>query len=370
MGIRLSGATSPANPGDGAGGQVLHGEIVSPAAGEAVGEVGRAGGGTKVQAFTFGEPTQVHDRRELLGYVECAHNGRWYEPPVSPHGLARAFDIAPHHASAIRLKVNLLTRAFRPSRWLDRTQFRKFALDLLVQGNAYLERRDNLARRPLRLEHSLARYTRRGIEDGRFFFVPGWRQEHEFEPGTVFHLFQEHPTQEIYGIPEYMAALQSALLNEAATLFRRRYYLNGSHAGFVFYASGTAISNEDADGIREAMRQSKGPGNFRNLFLHAPNGGKDDIKIMPISEIAAKDEFIGIKETTRDDMLAAHRVPPQLIGVIPANAALGPVDKASDMFHLLEIEPLEGRCLEVNDWLGVEAVAFDPYQPVAAAAAA
>lgn len=47
---------------------------------------------------------------------------------------------------------------------------------------------------------------------------------------------QPEITHQIYGLPEYLAALKSAWLNKAATLFRRKYYLNGSHAGFVMYA--------------------------------------------------------------------------------------------------------------------------------------
>lgn len=314
-----------------------------------------------VIAFTFGDADPVLERSSLLGYIENWSNGRWYEPPVSMHGLARAFDMPGPHASCIRLKVNLLTKHFRPSRWLDRANFRKFALDFLALGNAYLERRDNLAGRPLRLIHSLGRYTRRGIEEGSYFFVSNVAQEHEFEAGAIFHLVQEHPAQEIYGVPEFFGAMQAGLLGEAATLFRRRYYLNGSHAGFIFYAAGAGISNEDADKVRTAMRQSKGPGNFRNLFLHAPNGKKDDIQIIPISEVAAKDEFLNIKRVSRDEMLAAHRTPPQLVAIIPENnGGFGDVQKAQDVFMLNEIAPLMARMEEVNDWLGVPAVAFDP----------
>lgn len=36
-------------------------------------------------------------------------------------------------------------------------------------------------------------------------------------------------------MPEWLAVVQSALLNESATLFRRRYYTNGLHAGFILY---------------------------------------------------------------------------------------------------------------------------------------
>ncbi|MBW6086589.1 hypothetical protein KZ779_17985 [Escherichia coli] len=43
----------------------------------------------KMEAFTFGEPVPVLDRRDILDYVECISNGRWYEPPVSFTGLAK-----------------------------------------------------------------------------------------------------------------------------------------------------------------------------------------------------------------------------------------------------------------------------------------
>lgn len=57
-------------------------------------------------------------------------------------------------------------------------------------------------------------------------------------------------------------ALQSAWLNESATLFRRRYYKNGSHAGFILYMTDAASSQEDVDNLRQALRDSKVPGNF------------------------------------------------------------------------------------------------------------
>jgi capsid portal protein len=68
-------------------------------------------------------------------------------------------------------------------------------------------------------------------------------------------------------------------------------------------------SQKDVDALREALKSSKGPGNFRNLFMHAPNGKKDGMQIIPVSEVAAKDEFFNIKNVTRDDLLAAHRMP-------------------------------------------------------------
>jgi PBSX family phage portal protein len=177
--------------------------------------------------------------------------------------------------------------------------------------------------------------------------------------------------QEVYGLPEYLGALHAAWLNESATLFRRRYYENGSHAGFILYMTDAAQKQEDVDALREALKNSKGPGNFRNLFMYAPNGKKEGIQLIPVSEVTAKDEFFNIKNVTRDDLLAAHRVPPQLIGVVPSNTGgFGAADTAAEVFGANEIEPLQRRFTQLNEWIGDEVVRFNPYTIKRGAAAA
>ncbi|OCC25297.1 phage portal protein [Croceicoccus estronivorus] len=324
----------------------------------------------KVTAFALDDAVSVMDRRELLGYTECWWNGRWYEPPIKPIHLSKMLQASAHHGSAIRVKRNLLVKHFIPHPQFSRDDFAKFALDFLVMGNAYLENVPNIAGRTAQLKHSLAINTRRG-RGGTYWFVEKYQDPHRYEAGRVFHLVEHDTSQELYGKPEYLAAMQSLLLNENATLFRRRYYLNGAHAGFVFYFSETTVSDEDVDTIRQAMRDARGKGNFRNIFIHAPGGKKDGVQIIPISEVAAKDEFLNIKNVTRDDVLAAHRVPPQLLGVIPQNnGGFGDVRTANDVFFVNEIEPLMLRLTEVNAWLGREVVQFSEYQHSAAPVAA
>lgn len=346
---------------------------MEPAPGTAIVATAPAGAKSpgRALAFKFGDPEPVLDRRDFLSYLECVSNGRWYEPPIPMHGLARAYDMSPHHKSAILYKRNQLLRLFKPSPWLDRRTFGEFVVNFLQMGNGYLQRIDNLSGGPLALKHTPAIHTRRGVVDGEFWWVPGYKLEAPFQPGTVFHLFEPELRQEIYGIPEWTPALQAGLLNFDATIFRRKYYINGSHAGYILYVSEATLDDDDADAIEKAMEQSKGPGNFRNLFLHMPGGKEKGVQVIPIGEAAAKDEFLGVKNTTRDDILAAHRVPPVLIGVVPQVAGgFGKPSEAAAVFHQAEIEPLMMRLLEINDWLGKEAVAFDPYVPIGAATAA
>ncbi|EPD7811681.1 phage portal protein, partial [Escherichia coli] len=114
--------------------------------------------------------------------------------------------------------------------------------------------------------------------------------------------------------------------------------------------------------LRNAMKSAKGPGNFRNLFMYSPNGKKDGLQIIPLSEVAAKDEFLNIKNVSRDDMMAAHRVPPQMMGIMPNNVGgFGDVEKAANVFVRNELLPLQKRMEEFNDWLGEDLITFNPY---------
>jgi PBSX family phage portal protein len=317
-----------------------------------------AGKPASVDAFAFGDPDAVLDRRQILDLIECYANDRWYEPPLSRDGLARAFRASAHHSSAIDFKCNQVVAALAPTPYLSRAAFAKAVKDYLIFGDCFFERRYNVFGELLRLDHVPAKYARRGLRPGTFYFVPGGMRESEFAPGTVIQIMQADINQEIYGVPGYLGALQSTLLNEAATLFRRRYYLNGSHAGYILHATGE-FANNDVDAIRLALKQSKGPGNFRNLFVHSPGGKEGGIKIIPIAEVGAKDEFLGIKAATREDILAAHRVPPQLLGIVPAQgSAFGNPTDATAMFRELEILPILFALLEINEQLGVDAVAY------------
>lgn len=142
------------------------------------------------------------------------------------------------------------------------------------------------------------------------------------------------------------------LLSEAVTLFRVKYYSNGSHARFILYVS-DASQNQS-----EQCKTQKAPA----LFIHAPNSKKDGMQIIPLSEIAAKDEFLNIKNISRDDMLAVHRVLPRIMGIIPQNTGgFGDVEKVAKLFFRNELAPLQSKVLQINDWLGEDVIKFDKY---------
>ena len=92
----------------------------------------------------------------------------------------------------------------------------------------------------MKYETSPAKYTRRGVEEDTYWFIQSFTKAHQFKQGSVFHLQEPDINQELYGMPEYLSALNSAWLNESATLFRRKYYQNGEHAGNIMYVTDAA----------------------------------------------------------------------------------------------------------------------------------
>lgn len=322
-----------------------------------------------IEAFSFGDPEPALNQT-LFDYLGVTRMQDYYEPPISWVGLAKTLRASAHHGSAIALKRNMLTRLLKPTPLMSRQAFGGLVFDYLTFGNAFFERVRSRLHNTLQVGHAMAMYTRTGVEPGEFWALPdvaggsifGYGQPAKLAAGSVYQLAEPDVTQNVYGSPDYLSALQSAWLNESATLFRRRYYVNGTHAGYILYITDPLHEQVDIDQLKQAMKESKGPGNFRNLLLYAP-GGKGDGKgfqLIHTAEAAAKDEFFRIKNVSRDDVLAAHRVPPQLIGLVPENAAgFGSAKEAMAVFYELEVVPLQQKFSEVNGWLGDEVISFE-----------
>lgn len=92
--------------------------------------------------------------------------------------------------------------------------------------------------------------------------------------------------------------------------------------------------------MRQTIRDTKRLGNFRNLFMYAPNGKPDGLRILPLNKITTKDDFFNIKKAIRGDLLSALRVPTQMMGIIPDNIVwFSDAVKASQVFVRNELTP-------------------------------
>ncbi|WP_325167268.1 phage portal protein [Pseudomonas sp. S44] len=266
-------------------------------------------------------------------------------------GLAKLLRANAHHGAIPKFKRNLLLREFIPSEGCSAQTMSCAALDYMVFGEAYFLAHENFLGHVLELEH-LPAINMRVKVDGGFVMLLQNGQEEEYDQDEIVHIKDYDVEQNIYGIPDYLGGLQALLLNEAATLFRRRYYSNGAHAGYIFYTNDPNLSEEDEEKLQAQISASKGVGNFRSMFVNIPGGAENAIKIIPVGDFQAKDELEKVKNITRNDIIAAWRMNPALAGIIPeTTGGFGDIEKIDRVYTSNEIRPICQLFDQVNEVL-------------------
>lgn len=256
-----------------------------------------------------------------------------------------------HHGAIPKFKRNMLLREFIPSEGCSTRTMGRAGLDFMVFGEAYFLRQSNLMGQVLQLDHLPAINMRIKVDGGYVMLQPNG-QEIEFDQDEIEHVMDYDVEQDIYGVPDYLGGMQALLLNEAATLFRRRYYSNGAHAGYIFYTNDPDLTEEDESELRAQISASKGVGNFRSMFVNIPGGTEKAIQIIPVGDFQAKDELEKVKNITRNDVIAAWRMNPALAGIIPENSAgFGDIEKIDRVYTANEIRPICQLFDQVNDVL-------------------
>lgn len=318
---------------------------------------------TTPQVFSFGDPEGILESNYLADYLEVFDNGNFYEPNITPDKFLKLLSASTYHASSLEAKTNIVASTFKANQILNEEEFYKIVYDFLVFGNAYLEIIKNSFDEIVSLAHIPALYTRI-TKTGDFVQVDsqGYSVTYEFPKNSVIHLKEYDPKQEIYGTPKYLAGLNSLLLDEAATLFRRKYYKNGAHMGFILSYSGSSMNADLQKNLAKAVQDAKGVGNFRNLFVNIPNSKPEDLKLMPVGEVVARDNFEKIKKVATADILAAHRIPPAIMCIVPeGTSGFGDIAKATQVFARNEISPIQTKIKRINKSLGFELIKFTEY---------
>ena len=291
--------------------------------------------------FSFGgvENTLGNSMADYMGVFYDAFS-EFYTPPISRIGLAKLLSTNGYHSAVVHSRANMISRRFISGGGLRKRQMKAICQNYIQFGDCHLLKiRDRVGRitRLFPLPSMFMRRKKNGDwlllqQDGKHIIYPA---------NDIIFIAQYDPYQDKYGVPDYLGGVQSALLNNDATMFRRKYFLNGAHMGFIFYATDPNLSAEDEEEMKKTIASSKGVGNFRSMFVNIPNGTEKGIQLIPVGDIATKDEFKAIKEITAQDVLAAHRFPPGLAGIIPANTAgLGDPLKYDVVYQQNEVIPV------------------------------
>lgn len=271
----------------------------------------------------------IDPNRWLTDYTALFYNEfqDYWEPPISRRGLAQISRANAYHGSLLRARANYVTARFISGGGLRRRQFQGNCHDYFTFGDCSWLKIRNYFNKVVRLEPIPTMFLR-VRRDGNFAFLQrennGEVIQRTLKKEDVIFLPQYDPEQQIYGGADYIGSIQSSLLNKEATMFRRKYYLNGAHMGFIFYATDPNMSKEDEKKMKAAIRSSKGVGNFQSMFVNIPDGKEKGIQLIPVGDIATKDEFERIKNITAQDILVGHRFPGGKGGMMPEPGATLP----------------------------------------------
>ncbi|KKD01396.1 phage portal protein [Photobacterium halotolerans] len=298
---------------------------------------------TLASSYSIGSDIEVVDSNSwLTEYTDLFYNDGedYWEPPINPEGLAQLAHANAYHGSMLIARGNYVAGRFKSGGNIRRRHMAQFCRDYFQFGHGALLKLRNRAGGVMGYYPLPAMFMRKR-KNGDFWLLEREDQKRPYKAKDVIWLPQYDPKQQVYGLPDYVGGMQSSLLNKDATLFRRRYYKNGAHMGFIFYATDPNLSPEDEKMMKSKIASSKGVGNFRSMFVNIPNGKEKGIQLIPVGDIATKDEFERIKNITAQDVLVSHRFPPGKGGIVPTNAAgFGDIEKVSREYARDEVIPV------------------------------
>ena len=299
--------------------------------------------------YTFGEPEPVEAGGYLdyLGTFLC-DTQEYYVPPISFAGLGKMRHANAQHGSCIVFRRNMVARCYGGG-GLAVDELRSSLTDFLTFGNAFIEVRRNGFGAIVALNHIPAINMRVKPKNEGFRQLLRDGQYTDFTRDEVLHIMEYDTNQQVYGMPDWLGGLQSILLNQDATLFRRKYFQNGCHLGYIFYTNDPKMTPEQREDIKKKLKDGKAAGNFKTMFVSIPNGGEKAIQLLSVGDISQKDEFSNIKELSAADVREAHRVPPVLMGIVPqGTTSLGDPEKIERVYTATEVAALAQPYLALN----------------------
>ncbi|QCT18495.1 phage portal protein [Jejubacter calystegiae] len=293
----------------------------------------------KMSIITLGKPEPILTTGTNYSDVWYDNEAEHWTLPIDRLALAQLVNLNAQHGGVLYARRNMVAADYQGG-GLTHEELKAAIFDYLVFGDIALVKIRNGWGEVVGLAPMPALYTR--IRKSGEFAVLQEGEPLIYPPEDVIFLKQYDPQQGIYGLPDYISGIHSALLNGEATIFRRRYYHNGAHTGGIIYSNDENMTDEVEQEIIGKLEQSKGIGNFSTMFVNIPKGNPEGIKFIPIGDISAKDEFQNVKSISAQDVLTAHRFPAGMAGIIPTNGSImGDIEKISRTYQRAEVAPIQ-----------------------------
>jgi capsid portal protein len=122
-----------------------------------------------------------------------------------------------------------------------------------------------------------------------------------------------------YGIPDIVAAQMALAGNEFAGRYNLDYFENKAVPRYIITVKGAKLSPESERKLLEFFQVGLKGKNHRSLYIPLPADTPDnkvEFKMEPVEAGAQESSFNIYRQSNRDEILLAHRVPINKIGVL------------------------------------------------------
>ena len=286
------------------------------------------------------ESRQVDIKSDML-----LENDKIVEPYLKYSALRALYGMNVYHKRSLRLKAMLLSQVkntdmdkYLPNGVTPKRFLFKFMLNAEVYGSAFFERAGTKSSFSLYHLNTLSARVNRAREIYQ-------KAENEYIPIEGGHFMYDTILSDYYGEPDYIETIQQILSVYKADAYNAKYFDNGARPELAVIFEDSDPSDEQIDAISEFFGSNfRGYKNsHKNLILTTGAGDGQTKPKIRIEDLGRVEDlsFKSLKEVGRDEIIAAHGVPPRLVGVVSPNALGGGGELVSqlEMFGKMTIEP-------------------------------
>ena len=246
------------------------------------------------------------------------------EPFINFNVLREFYYYNVYHQRSIKLKASLLSQVletnldkFLPPREYAKEFLLAFTTDLELYGNSFLEKAGTPNNFYL---YNILGYQGRIDRDKEIYQINSSNQCSKLEG---YHLKYYSPISKYYGEPDYLTQLQGIKTTKQADLYNSSFFDNGAKPGMIISFENSTPSEEQKAAAKQFFGNNfKGSNNAHKSMLFWTGKTKEgespaNIKFERLDQIEDM-SWEGLKKINRDEIIAAHGVPPRLVGVVSA----------------------------------------------------
>jgi HK97 family phage portal protein len=292
--------------------------------------------------------------KQYVGTDSLNVNGT-INPFINFNELLQFYYFNTYHQRSIKLKAALLSQIEESDldKYLPKNEFVKdfmygFCVDLEMYGNAFLEKSGSDS--DFYLYHILG-YQGRLNKNKEIFQINTLDEAIAMEG---YHLKYYSPSGKFYGEPDYLTTLDQILTSRNADKYNTSFFDNGARPGFGVIFENSSPNPEQIETFKEFFGSNyKGYTNaHKTLLLHTgkTTEGSPPAKVRLEKLDSVEDmSFEKLKNVNKNEIIAAHGVPPRLVGVMAAGQ-LGGGTELIDQLHAFNEIVIKPKAQTIEDF--------------------